>query len=236
MEDFLWFIMQRVQKILSNNGYCSRRKAEEFIKEGRVKVNGQVIKLGDQATDKDKITVDDKPLKIMDKIYVKFHKPAGYVTAVKDRYEKTIMDLIKIKERVFPVGRLDKNTSGLILLTNDGDFANKITHPRYEIKKTYLVGLYNIIPEAKLNQLRQGVNLSDGKTAPAKIVKKHEKLLEVTIHEGRNRIIRRMFRKVGFEVNFLKRVRIAKLNLGELPEGRYAFLKVNKGSRYPDIF
>ncbi|MEK6916754.1 MAG: pseudouridine synthase [Nanoarchaeota archaeon] len=226
--------MDRVQKIMSNNGFCSRRKAEEFIEDGRVMVNGKVISLGDKASVEDVITIDGKKLEKREMIYVKFHKPVGCVTALNDRYEKTIMDYIKIKERVFPVGRLDKDTSGLLLLTNDGDFANHITHPSHEVKKTYLAGLYQDIEDNKLDELRKGVMLSDGKTRPAKIIKHHSKLIEVEIHEGRNRIIKRMFEAVGYEVKFLKRVRIGKLNLGELPEGRYAFLKTKEG-KWPEI-
>ena len=228
--------MQRVQKIMSANGYCSRRKAEDFIKNGKVKVNGKVIHLGDQALETDEIKINDVVLKKIPKLYVKFHKPRGCVTAVYDRYEDTVMDYIKIKERVFPVGRLDKDTTGLLLLTNDGDFANEITHPSNEIKKTYLVGLFTDIDETKLKKLEQGVMLEDGKTAPAKVKILHEKLVEVEIHEGKNRIIRRMFRAIGYEVNFLKRVKIGKLNLGELPEGRYAFLNIKPGEKWPDIF
>lgn len=221
---------------MSANGFCSRRRAEVFIKNGKVKVNDKVIKLGDQASEDDVIKINDKVLKKANKIYVKFHKPRGCVTAVYDRYEKTVMDYIKIKERVFPVGRLDKDTSGLLLLTNDGDFANHITHPSNEIKKTYLVGLYTDIDERKLKKLEAGVRLEDGKTAPAKVKIHHEKLVQIEIHEGKNRIIRRMFRAIGYEVNFLKRIRVGKLNLGKLPEGRYAFLKVEQGKKWPDIF
>lgn len=228
--------MHRVQKIISNNGFCSRRKAEEYIKAGLVKVNGKVITIGDKAEENDEITINDKPLEKQEKIYVKFHKPVGYVTALRDRHERTIMELINIKERVFPIGRLDKETSGLLILTNDGDFANNVMHPRYELEKTYIVGFYTRIEPAKVRALEKGIILKDGKTNPAKLKFIHEKLLEITIHEGKNRLIRRMFEKLGYEVKFLKRVRVGKLNLGELPEGRYAFLKPSNGKSYPDIF
>lgn len=217
--------MDRVQKIMSMNGYCSRRRAEEFIKEGRVKVNNKVIKLGDKAGEDDKITIDDKPLKKKERIYIKFNKPTGYVTSLRDHHERTIMEIIKIKERVFPIGRLDKHTSGLLLLTNDGDFANKIMHPSFEIKKTYLVGLYKDITEAKLRQLEAGVVLEDGKTSPAKTKLHHEKLVEITIHEGKNRIVRRMFKKIGYQIKFLKRIKIGNLDLGKLEEGKIRFMK-----------
>jgi 23S rRNA pseudouridine2605 synthase len=216
--------MQRVQKILSHNGVCSRRNAEKLIDEGRVRVNDKIITLGDKATDEDKIYVDNKLIQKKEKIYLKFHKPVGYVTALTDRHEKTIMELINIKERVFPVGRLDKNTSGLILLTNDGDFANKIMHPRYEIEKTYLVGLYRQIEDKHIKMLERGIELDDGKTRPAKVKKHHERLIEITIHEGKNRIIRRMLKKIGHPTNFLKRIKIGKMDLGKLEVGKIRFL------------
>ena len=128
--------MHRVQKLLSNYGYCSRRKAEELIELGEVKVNGKVISLGDKATENDEITVNGRIVKAPKRIYLIFHKPTRCVTALEDKYHKTIFEYINLKERVFPIGRLDYNTSGLLLLTNDGDFANRIMHPRYEVKKT----------------------------------------------------------------------------------------------------
>ena len=133
--------MHRVQKLLSNYGYCSRRKAEELIKEGRVRVNSKVITIGDKADLKDKIYVDDKLVGKDKFVYLMFNKPVGCVTALNDKHYKTVMEYIKIQERVFPVGRLDYNTSGLLFLTNDGDFSNKVIHPRYEVEKTYLVTL-----------------------------------------------------------------------------------------------
>ncbi|MFT4310911.1 MAG: pseudouridine synthase, partial [Candidatus Woesearchaeota archaeon] len=131
--------MERVQKILSNRGVCSRRKAEDLIAQQKVQVNGVTIGLGDKAGPTDTITVEGKTIQQQKKIYIKFNKPMHCVTAVSDAHKKTVMDFIKIKERIFPVGRLDENTSGLLILTNDGDYANNIMHPRYEINKTYRV-------------------------------------------------------------------------------------------------
>ncbi|MBU0470334.1 MAG: rRNA pseudouridine synthase [Nanoarchaeota archaeon] len=216
--------MQRVQKLLSNYGYCSRRKAEELIQEERVKVNGKVITIGDKASEEDQILVDNKPLRKEKKVYLIFNKPPGCVTALTDERYKTVMDYIKIKERVFPIGRLDYNTTGLLLLTNDGDFANQIMHPRHEIKKTYLVEIEKPIKNKEINQIEKGVDLEDGMTAPAKVKLLANNLLEVTIHEGRNRIIRRIFSALGFKVLFLQRVRVGKLGLGDLEEKRYRFL------------
>ncbi|MBW2966318.1 rRNA pseudouridine synthase [Candidatus Woesearchaeota archaeon] len=211
----------RVQKLLSNYGFCSRRKAEELIKQGKVKVNNKVISIGDKASEKDKIYVGQKLVNKEERVYIMFHKPADCVTALYDKKYKTVMSYIKIKERIFPVGRLDFNTSGLLLLTNDGDFANKIMHPSHEIKKTYLVGLGKEITNLQIIQIEKGVKLSDGKTSPAKIKKINPTLIEITIHEGKNRIIRRIFKELDIYIRFLKRIKIGKLDLGYLKEGKW---------------
>ncbi|MEA3430747.1 MAG: pseudouridine synthase [Nanoarchaeota archaeon] len=213
--------MHRVQKLLSNYGYCSRRKAEEIIKAGRVKVNDKVITIGDKASEKDKIYVDNKLVKKEKKVYIIFNKPIGCVTAVKDEYYKTVLDYVKIEERIFPIGRLDFNTSGLLILTNDGDFANRVMHPRYEVEKTYLVELHKPIINRQIKTIESGIKLDDGETAPAKIKKHTPLLLEITIHEGKNRIIRRIFQKLDFKVISLERVRIGKLELSNLKPGEY---------------
>ncbi len=219
--------MHRVQKLLSNFGYCSRRKAEELIKEGRVKVNGEVISIGDKAEESDKISVDGKLIQRQNKVYLMFNKPVGCVTALSDARYKTVMDYIDVKERVFPIGRLDYNTSGLLLLTNDGDFANKVMHPRYEIKKTYLVKLSKDISANQIKIIEKGVKLDDGKTSPAKVRKLGGNVLEIIIHEGRNRIIRRVFEELDIGVVFLERIRIGNLELGNLKKGEYKVLGKN---------
>ncbi|MBW3015475.1 rRNA pseudouridine synthase [Candidatus Woesearchaeota archaeon] len=211
--------LHRVQKLLSNYGYCSRRKAEELIEKGHVKVNGKIISLGDKATESDMITVDNKPIKPQKNIYLMLHKPVGCVTALSDRFQKTVMEYIKLRERIFPVGRLDFNTSGLLLFTNDGDFANNIMHPRYEINKTYYVKLNKPLAKEDLPKIESGVKLEDAKTSPAKINILSSKELEITIHEGRNRIVRRIFKKLGYSVTELKRTSIGHLNLGNLKPG-----------------
>tara|TARA_Y100000310_G_C20556922_1_gene751039 strand:+ start:440 stop:1120 length:681 start_codon:yes stop_codon:yes gene_type:complete len=216
--------MHRVQKLLSNYGYCSRRKAEKLIEEGRVKVNNKIISLGDKASDEDRITVDNKIVRQQKKVYLMFNKPTGCVTALRDEQYKTVMDYINIKERIFPIGRLDYNTTGLLLLTNDGDFANKIMHPSHEIKKTYLVEIQKPITNKLIKILESGVELDDGRTSPAKIKKLEPTILEITIHEGRNRIIRRMFKEFEFKVLSLERIRIGRLSLGGLKQGRYNVL------------
>ncbi len=215
--------MHRVQKLLSNYGYCSRRKAEVLIEEGRVKVNNKLVTLGDKAKETDKIYVDDKLVNKQKTIYLMFNKPIRCVTALTDPKFKTIMDYIDIKERIFPIGRLDYFTEGLLLLTNDGDFANKIAHPSNEITKTYLAGVKHITDE-QVSQIEKGVILEDGKTAPADVRKIKSNLVEITIHEGKNRIIRRILKKLEIQVSFLKRVRIGNLKLGNLEEGKYVHM------------
>ena len=216
--------MQRVQKLLSNHGYCSRRKAEYLIKAGRVKVNGKPITIGDKASENDKITVDNKPIQKEKRVYLMFNKPLGCVTALRDKRFKTVIDFIKFKERIFPIGRLDFNTSGLLLLTNDGDFANNIMHPRNEIKKTYLVKTNKAVKKSDLNKLEQGLLLKDGKTAPAKVKIINSKVLTLTIHEGKNRIVRRMMGKLGYPVMSLERVAIGNLRLKNLKPGESRIL------------
>lgn len=219
----------RLQKILSQAGICSRRKAEELILSGRVKVNGEIIsELGKQFDiNVDKIFVDDKPIKLVEeKIYILLNKPKNIISAVSDdRGRKTVIDLIDINERIYPVGRLDFDTEGLILLTNDGELMNSLLHPKFEINKTYVAKISGEINESKLNQLRNGIELEDGLTAPAiiRVIGKSstEAKIEVTIHEGRNRQVRRMFAAIGCEVKSLRRTRFANLTTHNLKVGEY---------------
>ncbi len=216
-------MMERVQKLLANYGYCSRRAAEKLIAEGKVKVNGKIILLGGKASEKDEITVDGKVVQKEKRMYLIFHKPTGCVTALRDERYKTVMDIVKVRERVFPIGRLDGDTSGLLLLTNDGDFANLIMHPRYEIKKAYLVEIDGILNENDITKIERGIFIDGRKTSPAAI-RKVGRNYEITIHEGRNRIVRRIFKALGYNVRSLKRVKIGKLYLGELKLGEYRSL------------
>ncbi|PIN87628.1 pseudouridine synthase [Candidatus Woesearchaeota archaeon CG10_big_fil_rev_8_21_14_0_10_32_24] len=214
----------RVQKLMSNYGYCSRRKAEEIIQEGRVKVNGKPITIGDKASETDVITVDNKPIQKGRKVYYMLNKPTKCVTALKDEKYKTVMEYMNVKERVFPVGRLDYFTSGLLLFTNDGDFANKITHPSHEINKSYVVKLDRPLNEQDKKAIQKGIKLDDGRTSPAGLKIIGPEMVEITIHEGKNRIVRRMFESLGFKLLFLERVKIGKLDLGSLPYGKFKVL------------
>lgn len=222
----------RIQKILANAGVASRRKAEKIITAGRVCVNGAVAKLGEKAADTDEITVDGVPLNRVsqEKLYIMLHKPEGVVTTVSDQFGRaTVMDYVPAYTRVFPVGRLDYDTSGLLLLTNDGDWANNLTHPKHEIKKTYLAKVRGKPTEAKLQTVRTGIEIDGRLTAPAKIaiIKKRDKLnttVQITIHEGRNRQVRKMCEAIGNPVITLQRIAIGKVKLRNLPVGKWRHL------------
>ena len=221
--------MERLQKIIARAGICSRRAAEKLISDGKVKVDGSVVtELGFQAEwPGQEIEVDGKKLAAPEKhVYILINKPRGYIsTAADDRGRKTVLDLVPtVKERIYPVGRLDYDTEGLLLLTNDGDLMNGLLHPRQEVKKTYIAMVEGELTGEKLDALRNGVELSDGKTAPAQVLllpNSRPPLYEVriTIHEGRNRQVRRMFESVGCRVISLRRVRFASLSLKGLECG-----------------
>lgn len=224
---------ERLQKIISAAGVASRRSAEQLIVEGRVRVNGKVVtELGAKAdANNDHIKVDGKLINPKQpRTYIMLNKPAGYVTTMSDPEGRpTVQDLLKgIKTRVYPVGRLDYNTEGLLLMTNDGDFAHLITHPKHEFPKTYLAKVKGVLDERAIEMLEKGMFLQDGKTAPAKVkkIRKEEmnSWVEITIHEGRKRQVRRMFDHVGRSVIKLKRIRTGGLSLGDLPEGRFRHL------------
>ncbi len=226
-------MQERIQKIISAAGVTSRRAAEQLISEGRVRVNGQVVtELGSKAdASKDHIKVDGKLINPRQPLtYVMMNKPAGFVTTMADPEGRpTVLTLLKgLKIRVYPVGRLDYNTEGLLLLTNDGDFAHLITHPRHELPKTYRAKVKGVLGDREINELENGIYLDDGKTAPAKVKKisKEEanSWIDITIHEGRKRQVRRMFDRIGHSVIKLKRIRTGNLMLGDLPEGSFRHL------------
>jgi len=213
--------MDRIQKIIANSGLCSRRKAEELIERGVVKVNGNVVKLGDKAEMTDNIEVQSRALPKEKKRYLIFNKPRGYVCTLSDPHETRIISkLIQIPERVYPIGRLDKDSEGLLLLTNDGDFANRIMHPRNEIRKTYFVVVDKYLTKDALGKLEKGLVIEERKVQP-KIRLISERNLEIVIHEGRKHIIRKMLEELGYKVEVLIRTRIGKLGMGSLNSGKY---------------
>lgn len=228
----------RVQKFLADNGIASRRKCEEYILNGRVKVNGKIItELGTKINpDTDKIEFDEKMIEIKNnKVYILLNKPVGYVTTAKDQFDrKIVLDLIKTKERVVPVGRLDMYTSGALILSNDGEFINKITHPSHEVEKTYNVTIRGIVNEDEIDKLRNGVDIGGYITKPAKvrILKIDEKnnitRLEIKIHEGKNRQIRKMINCIDKNVIALHRVSIGNITVKNMKIGEYRFLKENE--------
>ena len=223
---------ERIQKVMADQGLCSRRAAEQVIREGRVKLNGHPVKVGDKMDiNHDVLTVDNEKIRIVKKqerYYILLHKPRGYVTTVSDELgRKTVMDLVKdVPARIFPVGRLDKDSEGLLLMTNDGTFANMLMHPSHGISKLYRVTVRPRATEQQIVQMTEGVVLDDGvKTQPAVInvvVDEPERtVLEMTIHEGKNREIRRMCEAVGLEVVRLKRNAEGAVKLGMLQPGQY---------------
>ena len=225
---------ERLQKYLANCGIAARRKCEEYIQEGRVKVNGKIIKeLGTKVNpDKDVVEFDGKIVKKSDKkVYILLNKPIGYVTTAKDQFNRpTVLDLIDAKEKVLPVGRLDMYTSGALLLTNDGDFINKITHPKNEIEKTYTVTVKGIVSEEDVEKLENGVKIDDyisGK-AKVKILKideiKQISRVSITIHEGKNREVRKMCEAIEKKVLALHRRSIGKLDVKNMKIGTWRYL------------
>ncbi|MCM1289979.1 MAG: rRNA pseudouridine synthase [Corallococcus sp.] len=223
--------MERLNKYLAACGVGSRRECDRIIQNGEVKVNGKIAALGAVVGDDDQVTVRGRRIGQKAKnFYVMLHKPKGYVTTVKDELgRKTVMDLVDgVPARLFPVGRLDYDTEGLLLLTNDGDAANKLTHPKNKVEKTYVARLSGSLAETERKQLEQGVTVDGSPTAPAKVKivqrDEHHTRVEITVTEGRNHQIKKMFECVGKEVEFLKRVSVGELHLGGLQRGKYRFL------------
>lgn len=226
---------ERIQKLMADQGMCSRRAAEQIILEGRVKVNGHPVKLGDKMDPaKDLLSVDGKTIRFSKKkeyVYLMLHKPRGYITTVRDEQgRKTVMDLLKdVPQRVFPIGRLDRDSEGLLLFTNDGAFAHLLMHPSHGVSKLYRVTVRSHATEEQIVRLTQGVMLEDGMTAPAVINvvtdEPERTVLEMTIKEGKNRQIRRMCQAVGLEVIRLKRNSEGAVKLGMLQPGEYRMLK-----------
>ena len=221
--------MERLQKVIAQAGIASRRKAEELILEGKVKVNGEVIKeLGTKVSESDKVEVNNKPIEKETKEYYLLNKPRGVITTTNDEHgRKTVTDLIETSARIYPVGRLDYDTTGAILLTNDGEFANILMHPSNKIDKVYLAKLEGIIKGEQINALKNGVMLDDVlvKASRVKLKKVNQEnstsMVEITIHEGKNHQVKRMFESVGFHVEKLTRERIGIFDINNLKSGQY---------------
>lgn len=227
----------RLQKYIAQSGITSRRKAEELILQGRVKVNDKVIKeLGIKIDpEKDIVKVDNKKIRLVkDKIYIMLNKPEGYVTTLKSKHnDKIILDLVHdVEERIFPVGRLDKDTSGLLLMTNDGNLAHKLTHPSSQIYKKYIALVEGVPNSKQLNKFRKGLKLDGRMTAKAyiRIVRKYKdsSSLEISIYEGRNRQVRKMCEYIRHPVIKLRRVAIGELEIGDLELGKWRYLTNNE--------
>ena len=226
---------ERLQKYLANCGVASRRKSEELIKQGKVQVNGKVItELGTKVDpSKDKVIYNGREVKeTQEYVYILLNKPIDYVTTAKDQFNRqSVLDLVKVKQRVVPVGRLDMYTSGALILTNDGDFVYKVTHPKHEIEKTYTVTIAGIISNENVEKLRKGVKIDDYTTRPAKVkilktdTEKNRSRLEITIHEGKNRQIRKMCESVGRKVLALHRSKIGNIGVKDLKLGTWRYMK-----------
>ena len=227
---------ERLQKYLANNGIASRRKAEELILQGKVKVNGKVVnELGTKInSEKDIVEYNGVIVKKQEeKVYILLNKPIDYVTTVKDQFSRnTVIDLVKIKEKVLPVGRLDMYTSGALILTNDGDFIYHITHPKHEVDKTYTVTLRGKVKNEDVEALKSGVIIDENyKTKPAKVKilkiddEKNISRLEITIHEGKNRQVRKMCEAINKKVIALHRSKIGNIDVKDLKIGQWRYLK-----------
>ena len=216
---------QRVQKILAHAGIASRRKCEELIQKGRVSVNNKVITIGDKADpDKDIIKVNGEKIRLERKRYIVLNKPRGYVTTAYDPVgRKTVLDLIDVKERIFPVGRLDLYSAGVLILTNDGDFANKVMHPRYGKTKTYDAVLESPITTDDQARLKKGIMIEGRKVVPDSVFvsRNDRKYITLSIHEGRHKIVKRLLKERGYYVTRLKRTSIGKITLKDLPSGEW---------------
>ncbi len=228
----------RLQKFLANAGIASRRKCEELISNGKVKVNGQVVKeLGTKINPNlDEVIYNGKKVETNnEKIYILLNKPIGYVTTAKDQFNRnSVLDLVKIKERIVPVGRLDMYTSGALILTNDGDFVNKVIHPSKKIDKTYIVTIKGEITKEEINNLEEGVIIDEYKTKPAKVKiikqdkEKNQTRIAITIHEGKNRQIRKMCKSIGKRVLALHRTQIGNINVKDLEIGKWRYLSIDE--------
>lgn len=225
----------RLQKYMADCGVASRRKCEEFILAGQVSINGKIVReLGVKVRPVDTVRYNGRIIKPkIKKVYIMMNKPIGYVTTVSDQFDRpTVMDLLEgVRDRVYPVGRLDYDTGGLLILTNDGDLTNKLTHPSHLMDKTYVAEVMGEPTEDELEILRKGVQLEDFKTSPAKVkiveIRDKSTLLEITIHEGHNRQVRKMCDAIEHPALRLRRTKIGKLELGDLQRGKWKYIQLS---------
>ena len=229
--------MERLQKVIANSGFTSRRNAEEYIKDGRVSVNGEVVtQLGSKVNPSDIISIDGEVLnKIEKKVYYILNKPRGVISSVKDdKGRKTVVDLIDTDLRIYPIGRLDFNTTGLILLTNDGEFANHLMHPKNNIKKTYLAKIEGMLSREDIISLKKGIVIDGRRVDTSKFhikkedIEKNTSLVEITIVEGRNHIVKNIFSSLKHDVIKLTRTNYSFLNIDNLQSGEYRELTIKE--------
>ena len=230
--------MERLQKIIATSGYTSRRKAEELIIKGKVKVNGKVVtELGTKVDITDTIEVEGTVIneKETNKVYYLLNKPRGVITSTSDdKGRKTVVDLIDTDKRIYPVGRLDYDTTGALILTNDGELANLLTHPKNKVEKVYIAKVRGLVGKEQLLSLSRGVYIDGVKTAKAKArIKNYDKktnasIVELTIHEGKNHQVKKMFKAIGYDVLKLKREKIAFLDVKDLKSGEYRILSIKE--------
>jgi pseudouridine synthase len=233
--------MKRLNKYLADCGVASRRKADELIRQGRVTVDGRIVQsLGNQIDETSvEVTVDGKSVSLKAKlVYILLNKPKGYVTTANDELaRKTVLDLIPIENRVFPVGRLDKDTTGALLLTNDGELAYRLTHPKYDVKKVYQVWLKKSVSAAHVDKLQKGIQFEEGTTRPCQveIISQDNSQITMTLQEGRNREIRRMLGVFNYDIKKLKRIQFAGLDLKRLAPGKWRYLTEKEIKKLRDL-
>ena len=227
--------MIRLNKFMANAGLCSRRKADEWIQEGRVRVNGEIVtNLGTKIDpENDRVEVDGKPVVLSRKeFFILFHKPQNCLTTVSDPFHrKTVLDYVRVPYRIYPVGRLDYDTEGLLLLTNSGELAYRLTHPKFEIDKVYRVTLKKAITPEMMHSLEKGVEIAPGSVVSGKVETRSSHIIELTIHQGEKRQVKRMLQAVDNSVTALKRIRLGFLELGSLQPGEWRFLNVEEISQ-----
>jgi len=215
----------RINKFIAEAGICSRREADRLLEAEKVQVNGVTAVLGDRVSLEDEVTVNGQTIsQNTEKLYIAFHKPYGVITTTDKNSDNTVMDYIDIPSRIYPVGRLDVQSSGLLLLTNDGEIVNKILKSKHKLEKEYLVTLDKPIQQKDLQQLCEGVRLEERKTLPATVKKITDREIDMIIVQGMNRQIRRMCEALGYEVKNLKRIRIGKIQLDAIPSGKWRYL------------